>query len=61
VIVAIMALSLFLYADKIEAPTFYTSFTVDQMVTDWQAKPWVSMTAGDSSGNCPQGTEPMFT
>ena len=61
IIVALMALCLFLYAGKIEAPTFYTSLTIDQMVTEWQEKPWVSMTVGDSLGNCPDGTEPMFS
>jgi hypothetical protein len=61
VLVALLTLALFMIVKKIETPTFYSSFTIDQMVDEWQQEPWTSMVAGDRLGNCPATYEPMFT
>jgi hypothetical protein len=61
VLVALLTLALFLIVEKIELPTVYSSFTINQMVSEWQEEPWTSIVAGDGQGNCPASYGPIFT
>ena len=60
-IVLCLSLATYIIVAEIEAPTLYTSLSVDQMVDDWQVVPFVDVVAGDNYGNCPDMYEPMFT
>jgi hypothetical protein len=47
VLVGAFSFALYFVAGGIEAPTFYSSLTVDQMVNEWQEKAWTAIEAAN--------------
>jgi len=61
VLVGAFSIALYFVAGGIEAPTFYSSLTVDQMVNGWYDKAWTAIEAANEDETCNSGWEPIFT